>query len=138
MFTKEDIIARLMDGETAEDIAQEIANTLNEAEAEYKDREAEAKRKEEENKKEVERKAMLQEAKKRAAEDMLDALCDYAVAAGEDEILKALHEADTDEVVDMLDSVIETVKLFNGLKHIEFKVPTGNEKLGHWLDHIFG
>ena len=127
MFTKDDIIARLMNGESADDIAQEIANTLNEAEAEYKDREAEAKRKAEEEAKEKERAIMLREAKVRAAEDMIDALCDYATAAEDDEMLKELQEVKMEDVVDMLDSLIDTSKALRNLKHLHFDIPVGKD-----------
>ena len=125
MFTKDDIIARLMNGESADDIAQEIANTLNEAEAEY---EAEAKRKADEEAKERERAALLKEAKVRAAEDMIDALCDYATAAEDDEMLKELHEVELKDVIDMLDSLIDTSKALRNLKNLQFDIPVGKDE----------
>lgn len=42
MFNKEDIIARLMAGDTVDDIAQEITKALNDAQADYQAQQAEA------------------------------------------------------------------------------------------------
>lgn len=42
MFNKEDIMARLMAGDTVDDIAQEITKALNDANAEYTAQQAEA------------------------------------------------------------------------------------------------
>ena len=120
MFTKADIMARLADGASAEDIAKEMADTLNEAEAEY---EAETKRKEEEKS----RKVLLHEAKVRAAEDMLDAMCDFATAAEETELLEALREANIDDVVDMMDSIVETTKMFKRIKDLHFEAPVDKD-----------
>lgn len=42
MFNKEDIIARLMAGDTVDDIAQEITKALNDAQADYQAQQAES------------------------------------------------------------------------------------------------
>lgn len=42
MFNKEDIIARLMAGDTVDDIAQEITKALNDAQADYQAQQTEA------------------------------------------------------------------------------------------------
>lgn len=42
MFNKEDIMARLMAGDTIDDIAQEITKALNDAQADYQAQQAEA------------------------------------------------------------------------------------------------
>ena len=42
MFNKEDIMARLMAGDTVDDIAQEITKALNDAQADYQAQQAEA------------------------------------------------------------------------------------------------
>ena len=113
MFTKEDILARLQNGETAEDIALEVATALNEAEAEKKALDAEKVAKEREE-------ARVSAAKRVAVNDMLDAVCDYLVAAGEDDFIKDLNEIDTDKVIEMLDGSIEMAKSLEKLKDLEF------------------
>ena len=112
-FTKEDILARLQNGETAEDIALEVANALNEAEAEKKALDAEKVAKEKE-------KTRVLDAKRAAVDNMLDAVCDYLVASGEDDFIKDLNEIDTDKVIEMLDGSIEMAKSLEKLKDLQF------------------
>ena len=88
MFTKEDILARLQNGETVDAIANEMANALNEAEAEKKAIDAEIAAKEKEE-------TRVLEAKRAAINDMLDAACDYLIASGESDFLEDLREVDT-------------------------------------------
>lgn len=110
MFTKADILARLQNGDTVDDIAKEMADALNEAEAEKKALDA-AKEKEE---------ARVLGAKRTAVNDILDALCDYLVAAGEIDLIKDLKEINTDKVIEMLDGSIEMAKSLEKLKGLQF------------------
>ena len=113
MFTKEDILARLQNGETAEDIALEMATALNEAESEKKALDAEFAAKEKEE-------TRVLNAKRAAVDGMLDALCDYLVAAGEGDYVKDIAEIKTDKVIEMLDGSIEMAKSLEKLKGLEF------------------
>ena len=109
MFTKEDILARLQNGDSMDEIAKEMSEILNEAEADYesaKQADAEATR--------------VMNAKRVAIDGMLDCLCDFLVAAGEDELIEDLKDVDTDVVVDMLDSAIELAKTLEKLGNLEF------------------
>ena len=112
-FTKEDILARLQNGETAETIATEMANALNEATAEKKALDAEVAAKEKEE-------ARVLEAKIVAVNDMLNALGDYLIAAGEGDLVGELKEIKTDKVIEMLDGSIEMAKSLERLKNLEF------------------
>lgn len=114
MFTKADILARLQNGDTVEDIAAEMTAALNEAEAEKRalDAELAAKEKEEETR--------VLNAKRVAVDNMLDALCDYFVAAGYDEFTKEIAEIDTDKIVKVLDSSIEMAKGLEKLNSLQF------------------
>ena len=112
-FTKEDILARLQNGETAEDIALEVANAINEAEAEKKALDAEKVAKEKEETRVV-------EAKRVAVNDMLDAVCDYLVAAGEGDLITDIKDIETDKVIELLDGSIEMVKSLEKLKDLQF------------------
>ena len=112
-FTKEDILARLQNGETAEDIALEVANAINEAEAEKKALDAEKVAKEREE-------ARVSAAKRVAVNDMLDAVCDYLVAAGEDDFIKDIKDIETDKVIEMLDGSINMAKSLEKLKDLQF------------------
>ena len=112
-FTKEDILARLQNGDTVDDIAAEMANALNEAEAEKKALDAELAAKEKEE-------TRVLNAKSAAVDLMLDAVCDYLVAAGEDKLLDEIHEIDTEKVIDLLDGTIEMAKSLEKLKGLQF------------------
>ena len=110
MFTKADILARLQNGETADTIAAEMAAVLNEAEAEKRALAAAAEKKE----------ARVLEAKRVAVNNMLDAMCDYLVVTGEDDLIEDLKEVDTDKVIEMLDSSIKMAKSLEKLKELQF------------------
>ena len=113
MFTKEDILARLQNGETADNIAQEMATALNEATAEKEALDAEKAAKEKEE-------TRVLNAKRAAVDDMLDALADYFIAAGEGEYVKDIAEVKTDKVIEILDGSIEIAKSLEKLKGLQF------------------
>ena len=109
MFTKEDILARLQNGDSMDEIAKEMTDALNAAQADYESAiqaDAEAER--------------VMNAKRQAVDGMLDCLCDFLVAAGEDELIEDLKEVDTDVVVDMLESAVELTKTLEKLGNLEF------------------
>ena len=110
MFTKADILARLQNGETADTIAAEMAAVLNEAEAEKKALAAEAEQKAEK----------VLEAKRAAVDNILDAVCDYFIAAGESDFIEDVKELDTDKVIELLDGSIEMAKSLEKLKELQF------------------
>ena len=113
MFTKADILARLQNGDTVDDIAAEMANALNEAEAEKKALDAELAAKEKEE-------TRVLEAKRQAVIHMLDAVADYLVIVGEGDLVEGLREINTDKVIEMLDSSIEMAKSLEKLKELQF------------------
>lgn len=113
MFTKADILARLQNGDTVDEIAAEMAAALNEAEAEKKALDAKLAAKEKEE-------TRVLEAKRAAVDGMLDAVCDYLVAAGEGELIDDLKEIDTDKVIEMLDGSIKMAKSLEQLKSLQF------------------
>ena len=112
-FTKEDILARLQNGETTDAIAAEMAAALNEAEAEKKALDAEKVAKEKE-----ETRAL--EAKRVAVDNMLDAVCDYLVASGEGGLITDIKDIETDKVIEMLDDSIKIAKSLEKMKDLEF------------------
>ena len=113
MFTKADILARLQNGDTVDIIAAEMAAALNEAEAEKKALDAEKAAKAEEE-------TRVLEAKRAAVDDMLDALADYLVAAGEGDLVWEIKEIKTDKVIELLDGSIEMAKSLEKLKELQF------------------
>ena len=112
-FTKENILARLQNGVTAEDIALEVATALNEAEAEKKALDAEKVAKEKEE-------TRVLNAKRVAVDEMLDAVCDYLVASGEGDLIEDIRDIETDKVIEMLDDSIKIAKSLEKLKDLEF------------------
>ena len=113
MFTKADILARLQNGDTVDAIAKEMADALNEAEAEKRALDAELAAKEKEE-------TRVLEAKRAAVNDMLDAVCDYLVTAGESDLIEDLKEIETDKVIEMLDGSIKMAKSLEQLKSLQF------------------
>ena len=115
MFTKEDILARLQNGDSMDEIAKEMSDALNAAQADYESAiqaDVEANR--------------IKEAKRQAVDMMLDGLCDFLVAAGKDNFIEDIKDIDTDDVIDMLDSMIELGETLDKLKDLEFvKMPVG-------------
>ena len=113
MFTKEDILARLQNGETTDAIAAEMAAALNEAEAEKKALDAEKVAKEKEE-------TRVLEAKRAAVDDLLDAVCDYLVASGEGDLITDIKDIETDKIIEMLDDSIKIAKSLEKVKDLEF------------------
>ena len=113
-FNKADIIARLQKGEKIEDIANEMSEILNTAEADYKAAEAQK----------AAETSRVEEAKREAVKMIIDGACDYCVAIGEEELLTELHEVDIDKIVEAIDSWFDMIKALANLETLEFKVPT--------------
>ena len=113
MFTKEDILARLQNGETTDAIAAEMAAALNEAEAEKKALDAEKVAKEKE-------KTRVLEAKRAAVDDLLDAVCDYLVASGEGDLITHIKDIETDKIIELFDDSIKMAKSLEKLKDLQF------------------
>ena len=125
MFTKADILARLQDGDTVDQIADELAGAINEAQAEYKEIQEQEKIKQEADKEA----ARVKEAKRQAVLGMIDCLCDYAVAAGGyEDFLDELHDVDVDKIVESIDSILGMVKLLGALDNLEFAAPAKVKK----------
>ena len=113
MFTKEDILARLQNGETTDAIAAEMAAALNEAEAEKKALDAEKVAKEKE-------KTRALDAKRVAVDNMLDAVCDYLVASGEGDLITHIKDIETDKIIELFDDSIKMAKSLEKLKDLQF------------------
>ena len=128
MISKEDIIARLQDGDTMDEIVDDITKTINDAQDEYrviqeKEKARAASQAEEER---------IAAAKYEAACMMLDGLCDYLVATGDDELLEEVHQVEIDKVIEMIDSSLELSKRLIKLKSVEF-AETPFKFFGKWF-----
>ena len=116
MFTSEDILARLQDGDSVDDIATEMATALNAAKTAYD--EAEAKRIEEEKKivqeKEIKRSSVIR---------IIEAFIDYAKLMGKWEIadkLGAMTDNELDDVAEAFDAMIELTEMAEKFKVLEY------------------
>ena len=109
MFTKEDILARLQNGDSVDEIAKEMSDVLNAAHADY------------ESAKQVDAKAnRVMEAKRVAVDNMLDAVCDYFVASGEGDLITHIKDIETDKIIELFDDSIKMAKSLEKLKDLEF------------------
>lgn len=118
MFNKEDILARLQNGDSADAIAQEMATALNEAQTAYD----EAKAAEDKAKVEADR---VLNAKRAAVEVMLDGASDYLIAIGEEELQKEVRDIEIDKIIELFDGTIEMAKSLEKLKDLQFDIPCG-------------
>ena len=112
-FNKADIIARLQKGEKIEDIANEMSEMLNTAEADYK---AEQVAKELETKR-------VEDAKDEACQRMLEGFADFYAAVGEEELVAEIKKMDIAEIKEALEQSVELIKALRSLSNLEFKVP---------------
>jgi hypothetical protein len=110
MFTKDDILARLQNGESMDTIASEMADMLNAAKEEKDALDAQ--------KKESDR---VEKAKEEAALVMLDGLSDYLVATGNEELQKEIVNVDVRKVVESLDQSMDLVTKLLKLRELEFE-----------------
>ena len=124
MFNKDDILARLQNGDSVDEIATEMANALNAAKTSYD--EAEAKRIEEEKKI---AEAQAENQKKRAIiQRIIDAFADYAELIGKQDIadkLDAMEDNDLDEIAEAIDAMIELAEMAEKFKVLEYGNPFG-------------
>ena len=114
MFTKEDILARLQNGDSVDEIAKEMSDVLNAAHADY------------ESAKQVDAKAnRVMEAKRVAVDNMLDAVCDYLVASGEGDLITHIKDIETDKIIELFDDSIKMAKSLEKLKDLQFPLFDG-------------
>lgn len=136
MINEQDLVARLMAGESIDDIMSEITKNVNSAlqEKERLDKEAAAKRQAEEDaKRKAEEERKAREAKlnnkKIAVRGLLDAIADLCDIWGWDDIAKECDDATEDdiaELVEMIDSYGEMVKMYAKIGGLTF--PLGGSK----------
>ena len=127
MFTKADLLARLQNGDSIEDIANEMTDALNAAQDEYLAiQEEQAKEKEAAMKAEAEKKA-----KREAMFEVLSAVGRYADAAGLD-VADILSIEYTDEALDeycaQVDTMLELAKSLEALSQLQFGGPVEKDE----------
>lgn len=128
MYNSEDIFARLQNGETVEDIAQEMSDALNKAKELQKEAEEKAKREEEEKAVEAARMEKINAEKLRIAERIIDSMCEYAALIRNDDLLKTIREIEPKEVAELLDEMVVFYKKLDKLKELEFYLPKVEDK----------
>ena len=141
MFDKTDILKRLQNGETAEAIAKEMSDALNEAMSEQKaiaeeKKALEAKRAEEDR---------IYAAKREAVCSIIDGFCDFLMASDNADLVAEMQEVDPDKMVRMLDNMIEFASGLERLTQLQFPkveqkvtVRSDDEVLRNFLNSMFG
>ena len=136
MFDKTDILARLQNGETAEAIAKEMSDTLNDAISEQKA--IEAKRLEEE--KALEAKKLEEDrvyaAKREAMCKVIDAVIEFADASKDEEIVAEMQNVDPDKMVRVFDEILELEHSFQQIARLEF--PKVDKKVDYNIFRALG
>ena len=131
MFTKADLLARLQNGDSIEDIANEMTDALNAAKDEYlaiqeEQAKVEAAEKEAAMKAEAEKKA-----KREAMFEVLSAVGRYADVAGLD-VADILSIEYTDEALDeycaQVDTMLELAKSLEALSQLQFGSPVEKDE----------
>lgn len=123
MFTSEDILARLQNGDSVDEIATEMANALNAAKTSYD--EAEAKRIEEEKRiAEAQAKANQEKEEKRALVDNIfqDVIAYLEYTGHQDMANQLINSTDieADKIVEAFDAMIELAEMTEKLKVLEY------------------
>jgi hypothetical protein len=124
MFDKSEILARLQNGDTVDDIAAEMTSALNAA---HKDYIEEAKRMEEvriREERKMQEAARKEEAKREAMYMMIEGMCDYLSAdSGNEDLIHELQNTDFDKLMEGFDSIVDMAKSLANVRTLEFKVP---------------
>ena len=145
MFDKTDILKRLQNGETAEDIAKEMSDALNDAMSEQKA--IEAKRIEEEKALEAKRaeEDRVYAAKREAVCEIIDGFSDFLIAGGNEDLIAEMQNVDPDKMVRMFDDMIEFASGLERLAQLQFPraekkvtVRSDDEVLRSFLKDMFG
>lgn len=145
MFDKTDILKRLQNGETAEDIAKEMSDALNDAMSEQKA--IEAKRAEEEKALEAKRaeEDRIYAAKREAVCSIIDGFSDFLIAGGNEDLIAEMRNVDPDKMVRMFDDMIEFASGLEHLAQLQFPraekkvtVRSDDEVLRSFLKDMFG
>ena len=116
MLSKNDILEQLRQGQTVDELADQLTEALNSANEEYQ-----------EELKIEQKEHIVYASKRQAVEDMMDALCDYCVACGADNLIETIHETDVEVMVDYLDGIIN---IANSIKTVD--TPRGNKVFDMW------
>ena len=145
MFDKTDILKRLQNGETAEAIAKEMSDALNEAMSEQKA--IEVKRIEKEKALEAKRaeEDRIYAAKREAVCSIIDGFSDFLIAAGDEDLIAEMQNVDPDKMVRVFDEMIECAQGLERLAQLQFPrakqkvvVRSDDEVLKQFLKDMFG
>ena len=126
MFTSEDILARLQDGDSVDVIATEMANALNAAKTAYD--EAEAKRIEEEKKLEAEKanREARAKAKRVVVTKMIDSVIELANMESKHDLadkLTTLTDTELNDIAEAINMLFELVETIDKFKVLEYGMP---------------
>lgn len=133
MFDKTDILKRLQNGETAEAIAKEMSDTLNDAISEQKA--IEAKRVEEEKARKLEEDRVYA-TKREAICKIIDAVIEFADASEDEAIVAEMQNVDPDKMVQIFDEILELEHSLQQIARLEF--PKVDKKVDYNILRLLG
>ena len=126
MFDKAEILARLQNGDSMDEIAKEMSDALNAANAQYQEETIKA------NEEKLEAKR-VEAAKNAAIDTVIGGLVDYCVASGMEDLAQELQgedEASRKALMEGIDSILAMIKLIGKLENLEFSpVATKREQV---------
>lgn len=135
MINEKDIVARLMAGESIDDIMNEITKNVNSAlqEKERLDKEAEeAKRKAEAEHARQEAEKLSQEAKRNAIYEIINGLRNLATIYGWNEVVEVcddFDETDAKELIEMIEQYAELFKMYTQIGGLTFPLGGSSPKV---------
>jgi hypothetical protein len=128
-YSVEDILARIQDGDSVDDIAKEMTDALNEAKAQYDAAEAKRQAELEAARKQAEEDARAyqeKEEKKILVDNIIQSVITYLEYTGHQDMANQLidsTDADVDTIAEAFDAMIELFEMTEKLKVLEYGNP---------------
>ena len=130
-YSVEDILARIQNGDSVDEIAKEMTDALNEAKTQYEAAEAKRQAELEAARKQAEedaRRNQEKEEKRALVDNILQSVIAYLEYIGHQDMVKQLidlTDEDVDNLADALDAMVELTEMMEKIKLVEFGMPKG-------------
>ena len=125
-YSVEDILARIQDGDSVDEIAKEMTDALNEAKAQYEAAEAKRQAELEAARKQAEEDARVhqeKEEKRFLIDNIIAKIIEYLEYTGHQDMVKQLldlTDEDVDNLADALDAMVELAEMAEKLKVLDY------------------
>ena len=123
MFNKDDILARLQNGDSVDEIAKEMTDALNEAKTQYDEAEVKRQAELEAARKQAEADARAHQEKEELALNIIEKIVAYLEYNEYQDMADRLTNfaiTDMDKIVDAFDATIELAEMTEKLKVLEY------------------